>query len=87
METAGSKQAKKAFNRMHGTHRSMPPGVHTKGKTADNGHQNGMGHKAPATTKGNGRRMASQKTRSGPGFATGHKAPSMTHGHGKRRSN
>ncbi len=85
METAGSREARKAFNRMRGNRRTLPPGVHTKGKTADRSRQNGMGHRAPSTTNGNGRRRPAQATRTNRGgFPIGHKAPSTTQGSGKR---
>lgn len=86
METKGTKQARRAFNRMTGTRRSMPPGTHSKGKTGIKDGNNGLGHRAPATTNGQGVRRASQATKkNGAGFPTGHRAPSTTLGQGTRK--
>jgi len=78
--------AKRAFNKMHGSSRTKPSGALTKGKTANSaGTNNGLGHKAPGITSGNGKRRASQKTVTQKGgFTTGHKAAATTTGSGKR---
>lgn len=75
--------AKKAFHRMT-TGKAKP--TTTKGRTGSVGHQNGMGHKAPGITRGNGVRKPSQPTRQTPSW-TGGKAPSVTNGRGQRIRN
>lgn len=79
-DTPGMKAAHRSFK----TKVNPGPRAHspqTKGSSHVGG-QHGMGHKAPSTTKGQGRRMASQSTRKGPGFPMGHKAKSTSHGRG-----
>ena len=85
METAGTKMAKRAFNKMHGNGRTMSPGVKTKGKNMTQPASKATGHRATSITMGRGNRKAAQKTRmQTAGFRTGHKAPNATNGRGKR---
>ena len=86
METAGSKQAKRAFNKMQGSGRTKPAGAITKGKT----HQAASkltGHKAPGITMGSGNRKHAQPTRSvRPGGLKGIPASTTTGGGRKMHS-
>lgn len=83
METAGTKKARKAFNKMHPGKSAPKAGHgHTKGKVGSGRSSNVTGHKAPNATKGKGTAMRPGGTRSGPGFVTGHKAKNTTHGKG-----
>jgi hypothetical protein len=83
METAGSKQAKRAFNKMTGNGRTKPAGAITKGKTYQAASKL-TGHKAPGITKGSGNRKAAQATRSGRQGAMPGVPASTTTGGGRK---
>ncbi len=73
---SGMKKSKAAYNKLI-LGKSGGHGTKTKGVTKK-GPQGPTGHKAPSTTKGNGKAMRSKKTKHGSET----KGKSMTHGRG-----